>query len=129
MQLEAPRKKRVKRAPARAPKSQRIDENSPPIRCRACDHVITHVASKREAAGKHAHLRLNPAASAFIFGCFSAAPGCAIHGVPTEEATWFPGCRWQYAHCASCLIHLGWAFTGADTFFALVLELLVDESG
>jgi hypothetical protein len=74
------------------------------------------------------HLRLNPHAFAFIFGCFSSAPGCVVHGEPTLDATWFAGCRWQYAHCAKCMRHLGWAFSGADSFFGLLLERLVDET-
>ena len=126
MQFEAPAKRKSKATPARAATPKRADDDAPPIRCRACNHVITQTSTRREVAGRHVHLRLNPSAFAFMFGCFSTAPGCAIHGTPTEEATWFPGCRWQYAHCARCLVHLGWVFTGADSFFALLLERLAD---
>lgn len=110
-------------------KPARTDEPAAPIRCRACSHLITHASSRREVAGRHAHLRLNPSAFAFIFGCFSTAPGCVVLGDPTGEATWFAGCRWQYAVCGQCLAHLGWAFTGADSFFGLLLERLVEETG
>jgi hypothetical protein len=126
MWLEAPKKSEVAPVPVGESKPERTDASSAPIRCRACAHVITHVASRREVAGRHEHLRLNPSAFAFIFGCFSSAPGCLVNGEPTEEATWFAGCRWQYAHCGQCLAHLGWAFTGADSFFGLLLERLVE---
>lgn len=126
MQLEAPTKAEVVIAPVTDAKPLRTGEDSTPILCRACSHLITHASSKREVAGKHVHLRLNPSAFAFIFGCFATAPGCTIRGAPTEEATWFAGCRWQYAHCAQCQVHLGWAFTGADSFFALLLERLIE---
>lgn len=125
--LEAPFPKKYA-TPAIASKPARDEAEVGPLKCAACGHVITFGSSRREVDGRHVHFRLNPHAYAFIFGCFSSAPGCLVQGVPTEEATWFAGCRWQYAHCAQCLVHLGWAFTGASTFFALLLERLVDET-
>ncbi len=128
VQLQEATPKKTATPPASEEKPARIGADSAPITCKTCGHVITHVAAKREAGGRHVHMRLNPSAFAFIFGCFSSAPGCVVHGTPTEEATWFAGCRWQYAHCAKCLTHLGWAFSGADSFFGLLLERLVDET-
>ena len=127
MWLEAPRKAGLTPAPVSDAKPSRTDESAPEFRCRKCLHVITNASQRRDVAGRHEHLRLNPSAFAFIFGCFSAAPGCVVSGEPTEEATWFPGCRWQYAHCGQCLTHLGWAFTGADSFFGLLLDRLVES--
>lgn len=72
------------------------------------------------------HCRLNPSAFAFVFGCFREAPGCLVIGEPTSEATWFPGSLWQYAMCAGCGVHLGWAFVGEASFFGLLLERLVE---
>jgi hypothetical protein len=128
VQLQEATPKKTVPSPASEEKPARIGADSAPITCKTCGHVITHVAAKREAGGRHVHMRLNPSAFAFIFGCFSSAPGCLVSGTPTEEATWFAGCRWQYAHCAKCLTHLGWAFSGADSFFGLLLERLVDET-
>ena len=128
MQLQAPRKATPTPVPVSDAKPLRGGGDSPAIRCKACEHVITHAATKREVEGQHVHLRLNPSAHAFIFGCFSAAPGCVVEGTPTDEATWFAGCRWQYAHCGRCRTHLGWAFSGVDSFFGLLLERLVDEA-
>jgi hypothetical protein len=85
------------------------------------------VTSQREAieiAGSHVHTRLNPVSVLFRFGCFRAAPGARIAGEPSSEHVWFAGCLWQYAHCGACRAHLGWAFSGADAFFGLVLERL-----
>jgi len=126
MRLEAPKKVEPTPAPVGEPKPTRA-EPSTPLLCRTCGQVITHQASRREVGGRHEHLRLNPAAFAFIFGCFSEAPGCLVDGLPTDEATWFPGSRWQYAHCAKCQAHLGLAFSGGDSFFGLLLERLVEE--
>lgn len=128
MRLQESTPKKVTPSPTSEEQPVRHDGDSAPITCRACGHVITQVSAKREASGRHVHMRLNPSADAFIFGCFSTAPGCSVHGAPTEEATWFAGCRWQYAHCAKCTMHLGWAFSGADSFFGLLLERLVDET-
>ncbi|HZA51922.1 MAG TPA: cereblon family protein [Myxococcaceae bacterium] len=81
-----------------------------------------------EISGQHAHTAVNPAGIEFHFGCFADAEGCAVHGEPTDEHTWFPGCFWQFAHCRGCAAHLGWYFTGAATFFGLVLERLAPGS-
>src|SRR5437868_8264892 len=83
MQLQEPAPKKLTTAPTGEEKPARIGADSAPITCKTCGHVITHVAAKREAGGRHVHLRLNPSAFAFIFGCFSSAPGCVVHGTPT----------------------------------------------
>lgn len=95
-------------------------------RCKKCGHVITSTAI--EVDGQHTHLRLNPSAFAFIFGCFRDAPGCLVVGEPTAEASWFTGHQWQFAMCGGCGAHLGWAFSGASTFFGLILERLVEPA-
>lgn len=100
-------------------------------RCRKCAHAITTDAERCEIDGRHVHLRLNPHAFAFLFGCFSAARGISCVGPPTSDATWFAGARWEYAMCANCGTHLGWRFTGGVSFVGLVLERLAapDEAG
>jgi len=95
-----------------------------PLRCHACGHVITSDAARRTAGGAHEHERTNPAGYRFRFGCYSAAPGCACIGQPEDEHTWFAGCAWRLALCGACGEHLGWCFSGADDFFALILERL-----
>jgi hypothetical protein len=95
-----------------------------PIRCAACSSVVTHSSHAIDVDGSHVHTRLNPADVVFQFGCFSQASGCVVSGTPSREHVWFSGCLWQYAHCARCGAHLGWAFSGARTFFGLVLKRL-----
>jgi hypothetical protein len=77
--------------------------------------------------GNHAHTRTNPSGIRFTFGCFRNAPGCSCSGAPTGEHTWFAGCRWRIACCGGCGEHLGWAFTGAESFYGLILARLVGE--
>jgi hypothetical protein len=74
-----------------------------------------------------ARARLNPAGVFFVFDCCRDAPGCAVGGPPTTEATGFAGCAWQSAHCARCEAHLGWRFSGAQDFFGLVSERVVEK--
>lgn len=95
-----------------------------PWRCRKCVGAITTDDQRIEIDGRHVHLRLNPNAFAFLFGCFRRAPGAIAEGVPTSDATWFDGHQWQYAMCGNCGTHLGWVFTGASNFVGLVLERL-----
>jgi len=75
--------------------------------------------------GNHAHTRANPAGIRFTFGCFRDAPGCRCLGAPSGEHTWFAGCRWRIAACGGCGEHLGWAFSGEENFFGLILLRLV----
>ncbi len=64
-----------------------------------------------------------------VFGCFSDASGCLVYGIPTSEYTWFTGYRWNYAHCAACLSHLGWFYqSDSDGFFGLILDKLMDNT-
>jgi hypothetical protein len=95
-----------------------------PLLCAACGQGITWEDRRREVSGGHAHTRVNPLGIAFHFGCFSEAEGCTVHGEPTDEHSWFRGCAWQLAHCGRCGVHLGWLFSGADSFFGLVLDRL-----
>ena len=97
--------------------------------CRACGTGITDESQRRSVDGSHAHTRTNPAGLRFTFGCFRAAAGCRCRGAATEEYSWFAGCRWRVAACGGCGEHLGWAFSGAESFFGLILMRLVSEDG
>lgn len=115
--------------PEVAPADRRTREDARAIRCRACGKAITTSADRAEVAGAHEHTRFNAYGLVFRFGCFSAAPGCAVAGQPTAEDTWFSGHRWRYALCGGCGEHLGWRFEGPSSFFGLVLDKLVEEGG
>ncbi|RMH16123.1 MAG: hypothetical protein D6696_18945 [Acidobacteria bacterium] len=95
--------------------------------CAACRAPITGDRERLAIGGRHVHRRTNPAGFVFTFGCFRRAPGAAARGAPTTEHTWFPGCAWRFALCRSCGAHLGWVFSGARAFFALILERLAAE--
>lgn len=115
--------------PQVAPEDSRTGEDTRAIRCRACGRPITTSAERTTIQGAHEHTRFNPSGVVFRFGCFRAAPGCAVAGAPTDQDTWFSGCLWRYALCGGCGEHLGWSFEGASTFFGLVLEKLVEDGG
>lgn len=116
-------------APAPAPSSSDTEaEKRKPLRCRECGHGITWEDARTSVDGEHEHMRVNPAAFVYRFGCFRDADGAKVSGEPTEAHTWFDGCRWQYAHCGKCAAHLGWFFTGAQSFFGLLLDFLISEA-
>lgn len=105
----------------------RTDEGARAIRCAACGRAITTSADRISISGAHEHTRFNPGGFVYRFGCFGAAPGCAVVGEPMAEATWFTGSLWRYALCGGCGVHLGWRFEGGGDFFGLVLERLVED--
>jgi len=89
--------------------------------------VITWPAAGISRQGQHEHLFFNPAGVAFEIRCFLRAPGCLVQGRATAEFSWFSGYLWRYAHCSTCLTHLGWRFaSSSDTFFALIANRLID---
>jgi hypothetical protein len=96
--------------------------------CARCAHPVTAGGWAREVAGRHDHSFVNPHGYLFRIGCFRLAPGCVPQGEELGEYTWFPGYRWQIAHCGGCDTHLGWGFAGSDDrFHGLVLECLVQQ--
>ncbi|HBQ12456.1 MAG TPA: hypothetical protein DEF51_15335 [Myxococcales bacterium] len=113
-------------APVRVEEEARV-ARGPKIRCRACRSVVTDAAARVEAHGAHTHRRVNPSGVDFHVGCFEPAPGCITEGAPTLYWTWFPGCAWQLALCRACHAHLGWRFTGEQTFWGLILDRLVED--
>ncbi len=112
---------RSKGQPTDAPEVQSPET---PLCCARCGHVITRERHRTTVNGRHAHTRVNPYGFVFHFGCFAEAEGCLVTGPPTAEESWFPGYVWEYAHCAACRAHLGWAFHGDGNFFGLLLDRL-----
>jgi hypothetical protein len=91
---------------------------------------VTAEDERAVVEGEHVHRRTNPAGIEFEFGCFLAAPGARVVGVPTLEFTWFVGRAWAYSLCRRCGTHLGWHFEGRDpAFHGLILDRLeADET-
>lgn len=96
--------------------------------CRRCRHVITSTSARTRVEGKHLHAFANPSGILFEIGCFRAADGVRLYGVPSADWTWFRGTRWTIAVCGGCLVHLGWAYDrgGLPEFFGLILSRLVE---
>ena len=107
---------------------QQAAKSDQPLLCHACGQVITSAAARRAVNGTHEHERTNPTGYRFRFGCFSQAPGCACLGQPSDAHSWFAGCRWRIAVCGACGEHLGWCFSGADEFFGLILNRLIQAN-
>jgi hypothetical protein len=101
------------------------DDDSEALLCKACRHRITTASARIEAFGAHLHDRMNPAGYVFRLGLFARAPGVMSVTAPSGEFPWFPGHLWQIVVCRGCLEHLGWLFSGASRFFALLPEKLV----
>jgi len=95
------------------------------ILCKTCGNEITTVEYNIAVSGQHAHIFTNPLGITFHIGCFSRAWGCFVYGIPTYEATWFPGFTWCVAVCANCFTHLGWYYqSGREGFFGLIMANL-----
>ena len=91
------------------------------IRGRQCRAVVTRGALAVSRDGAHEHTFRNPAGYSWTIRCFRDA-SCTTVGAFTPEASWFAGCAWCYAHCASCGGHLGWWFVGSTpSFVALIV--------
>ncbi|MFP2930018.1 cereblon family protein [Pyxidicoccus sp. 3LG] len=95
-----------------------------PLCCARCGHPVTRERHRIAVNGRHEHTHVNPFGFVYHFGCFAQAEGCRADGPPTAEETWFPGFRWQVAHCSACHTHLGWCFLGEGNFFGLLLDKL-----
>jgi hypothetical protein len=118
--------------PRMAPATARAASASPGedrrLVCGRCRHPICHHEDQIAVEGSLAHTRANALGVVYHFGCFARADGSRVEGIPTLQDTWFAGCAWQYALCGDCGTHLGWYFSGAGSFFGLVLERLTDAS-
>jgi hypothetical protein len=106
---------------------QESEDPETPIRCRRCEHPITHIDQQTAIQGVFEHTFLNPSGHVFRVGCFLVADGCMVWGEPTLEWTWFAGFQWQVAMCSQCWTHLGWFYLADDgrCFFGLILDALI----
>ena len=95
--------------------------------CCICGGLITKASYIIQVNGQHQHTYANPAGHVFKIGCFSKAPGCISHGIPTPECTWFAGFSWNFVHCIQCETHLGWKYVSKDhgNFMGLILGSLI----
>lgn len=103
---------------------QTPERASPWLLCRACEQRITEATARIPIHRHHQHTFTNPHGFVYTVGCFDSAPGVVEEGEPSSFWSWFPGYHWQIVVCLGCRWHLGWRFSGEDSFFALVLDRL-----
>ncbi|WCJ58123.1 cereblon family protein [Fontisphaera persica] len=96
--------------------------------CVACHQPVASERERIQVHGAAEHTFVNPAGIRFCILLFGQVSGCLNVGVPTLEHTWFPGCAWSYCLCGRCRSHLGWFYTGARVFVALIRERVVRAS-
>jgi cereblon len=96
----------------------RADEDDP-IRCRTCGEALAPRSARIDLSPS---TFVNPEGVVFDLLGVRVAPGSTAIGAPTRYWTWFPGCAWQAAICRACGAHVGWAYTGASTFWGLVRD-------
>jgi len=98
--------------------------------CRQCLFAITNASDRIIVNGSHSHTFANPHGIVFEIGCYGNATGCGTVGAPSNEFTWFGGYYWQVGICGSCLMHVGWRFSGAEQqqFFGLINDRLVEST-
>jgi hypothetical protein len=107
---------------------EKTEEKEESIICKNCRNEVTTVGYSIAVNGQHAHIFKNPLGITFHFGCFSKAWGSFIYGIPTYEATWFPGFTWCIAVCANCFTHLGWHYqSGRESFYGLIMANLLTD--
>ncbi len=98
------------------------------IICKNCLNDITTEEHGIAVNGAHEHTCRNPRGLCFTIGCYDAARGCNVVGMPTYEFTWFPGYRWSYVICANCQAHLGWHYgSHENSFYGLILDQLLKQ--
>jgi hypothetical protein len=105
------------------PHNREEKQDETPLICSHCSAAITTAGQAVAVNGQYEHAFFNPAGIAFEIRCFRLAPGCRLQGKPTTEFSWFQGYSWQFAHCDTCLMQLGWFFMSVEkekTFFGLM---------
>ncbi len=105
------------------------DEGRVELRCAVCDHLLAKQARRVYPEGSHRHGKVNPYGKVFELACFHPVTGCLGLGKPSAEFSWFEGCYWQMTVCGACQLHLGWDFSGADQFSALIVGAYEVRSG
>lgn len=102
-------------------------DNEKIICCANCGAYITRSDFAIEINGLHQHTRENPHHHVFTFRCFSEVDNIFRTGDATDEHSWFTSLKWQICFC-QCDIHIGWYFSGAENFFALLTNRIIENN-
>ena len=99
------------------------------ILCSKCNNVLTDDSKGYSFDGDSEYTFKNPDDIYFTILLFQAVEGAHILGPPTKEFSWFHGFFWNYVHCKSCDIHLGWFFQDGknESFFGLIKTRLKEN--
>jgi len=93
--------------------------------CAWCLNLVANERDRFQYDGQDEFTFTNPERIRFEIITFSETCGCRQTGVPTLEATWFPGHAWSYCQCGECGQHLGWYYTGPHEFAGLIKARIV----
>ena len=93
-------------------------------RCAACGAEVARDRHRIPLDGAATRAFVNPDGIEYVIAGFSEASGCAEVTSPSPYWSWFPGCSWQVSVCRGCSGHLGWRFSGADSFYGLIVGRL-----
>ena len=93
--------------------------------CVACSKKITEDKERFTYEGETEFHFTNPEGYVFDIITFRTADGCREEGLSTLEFTWFKDHSWSFAVCGRCGLHLGWKYSGANSFYGLIKSRLV----
>ena len=93
--------------------------------CLACSKKITEDKERFPYDGETEFQFTNPEGYVFDIITFHTAEGCRKEGEPTLEFTWFKDHSWTYALCSRCGLHLGWKYSGVNSFYGLIKSRLI----
>ncbi len=93
--------------------------------CLACSKKITEDKERFPYNGETEFHFTNPEGYEFDIITFRTADGCREIGEPALAFTWFKDHAWSFAVCGRCGLHLGWKYSGADSFYGLIKSRLV----
>ena len=98
-----------------------------PVRCARCSHPLTTHNARVAVEGSHAHTFVNPSGVVFDIVLYGDVPGVVVVGEHEVHSSWFAGTAWQYANCANCAGHVGWAYLYLSAhepqrFFGLICD-------
>ena len=110
-------------------KTQTQPQDKAAVVCKECNQLVTFPEQAITVAGKHEHTFRNPAGYSFHLLCYNQAPGALRAGEDTQEACWFAGYAWSFALCCNCHQHLGWYYTGPNSFAGLIATRVLRPPG
>ncbi|HWQ90997.1 MAG TPA: cereblon family protein [Clostridia bacterium] len=93
--------------------------------CLWCHNRVANERDRFRYQGKDEFAFTNPDGVHFQIITFSCILGCVRTGTPTLQHTWFPDHSWSYCQCDQCGQHLGWFYSGENTFIALIKSRIV----